>query len=428
MLPRWALCLPGIVLAAAALAAETNKFQPRAEDWPQWQGPDRTGISHETGLLKNWPKDGPPLAWKVEDLGGGYSAPAVAAGRIFGMSLRGDDEVVWALDEADGKEIWATPMAVKNSRVDKNPGPRCTPTVDGDRVYALGVSGDLVCLDAATGKKRWHKNLARDFQGRLMSRWGYSESPLVDGDKLICTPGGGQATLVALNKKTGATIWKARVPQGDGASYASAIAADVDGQREYIQFLGRGIVGVAAKDGKFLWRYDRPANSVANCTTPVYHNGEVFGSSAYKKGGGLVKLVRDGNRITAKEVYFSNDVRNHHGGVVLVDRYLYGGHGGNGENRFFALVCLEFETGNVLWQSHAAGKGSIAYADGCLYYRNEQGPMLLVEATPKGYVERGRFEQPERSYLLAWSHPVIANGKLYLRDQGVLLCYDVKQH
>jgi outer membrane protein assembly factor BamB len=425
MSKSWVCCLS--LLATAATAAEQSEFRPHKYDWPQWQGPDRTGISHETGLLKSWPKDGPPLAWKAKDLGGGYSTPSVAAGRVIGMSLRGKSEVVWALAEADGKELWSTPIAPKNPAVAANVGPRCTPAVDGDRVYALGVSGDLVCLDAATGKKRWHKNLARDFHGHMMSHWGYSESPLVDGDKLICTPGGRDATLIALNKKTGATLWKAQVPQGDGASYASAIAADLDGQRQYIQFLGRGMVGVAAKDGKFLWRYDHAANFVANCTTPVYHDGEAFGTSAYNKGAGLVKLVREGNRVEPKEVYFSGKLRNHHGGVVLVDGYLYGAHGGNRENRFYALVCLEFDTGKVMWQSHDAGKGSPAYADGCLYYRNEGGPMLLVEATPKGYVERGRFEPPDRSKLPAWSHPAIANGKLYLRDQGVLLCYDVKE-
>lgn len=384
-------------------------------DWPQWQGQDRTAISRETGLLHDWPKDGPPLLWKASKLGGGFSTPSVAQGRVFGMGFRGKDEVVWALDEKTGKEIWSVKTADANMQVGYNEGPRCTPTVEDDRLYVLGLGGDLVCLKTKNGEEVWRKNLYKDFAGQV-GGWGYSESPLLDGDKVLCTPGGKTATLVALNKKTGATLWKGVVPQGDPAHYSSIIAIDLAGQREYIQFLSGGVVGLSG-DGEFRWRYDRPHNNTANCSTPLYRDGYVFAASGYGTGGGLAKLSRDGT--FEKEIYFTKSMQNHHGGMVLVGDYLYGSNEGR-------LMCLEFKTGKVQWAESKAGKGSIAYADGRLYYRNEQGPMLLIEANPKRYVEHGRFTPP-RTGNPAWPHPVLANGKLLLRDQEYLYCYDVKQ-
>jgi outer membrane protein assembly factor BamB len=301
--------------------------------------------------------------------------------------------------------------------------------VDGDVLYALGTGGELVCLQVSDGKQVWHKNLARDFGGRMMSGWGYSESPLIDGDKVICTPGGKDATLVALDKRTGNLLWKSAVPGGDGAGYSSATAFVFDGQREYVQFLGRGIVGVDAATGKFLWRYDHVANGTCNAMTPIYHDGYVFASSAYKAGGGLVKLSKQASAVKAEEVWFTDKLmRNHHGGLILLDGYLYGANGGN-EGGY--LNCLDFKTGKVMWDERdkpnrrGVSKGSVAMADGRIYYRQENGTMVLFEPSPKAYIERGRFEQPDRSRASAWPHPVVANGKLYLRDQDVLLCYDV---
>jgi len=360
------------------------------------------------------------LVWTAHGLGGGFSTPSVAAGRIFGVSYRGDDEMVWALEEATGKEIWKTRIAKANRSIGHGEGSRSTPTVDGELLYALGVSGDLVCLETVTGKERWHILLtAKEFGGGIPG-WGYSESPLVDGDKLIATPGGKTATLVALDKKTGNLIWKAQVPQGDGAQYSSTIFSEVDGQRQYIQFLRGGVVGVAANDGKFLWRYDHPHNGTANCSTPLFSESCVFAASDYGTGGGLAKLSRNGDGIQSEEVYFTKKMKNHHGGMVLVDGYLYGADGGQ-------LCCLEFKTGNVQWEEGKAGKGSIMYADGHLYYRNEGGAIILIEANPTRYVEKSRFRQPERSKSPAWAHPVIANGKLYIADQDILLCYEIKQ-
>ena len=427
------LCGLALVLAACATlphdlpAAGNTDAGAKPFDWPQWQGPDRTAVSRETGLLQEWPQGGPPLAWEAKGLGGGYSAPSVAAGRIFGMSNRGNDEVIWALAEPDGKELWATRLggAYRGQRMPQGKeGPGCTPTIDGDLAYALGLAGDLVCLQVADGKVVWRKSLTADFGGTPPT-WSYRESPLIDGDKLIVTPGGRQATLVALNKKTGAVIWQARVPGGDAAAYSSAIAINVGGQREYVQFLRGGLVGVAAEDGKFLWRYDRPASRTGiNVSTPVSHDGQVFAAAAYGAGGGLVKLAPDGRGgVKAEEVYATRNMQNHHGGMILLDGSLYGASGGN-EGGW--LRCLDFKTGEVMWDERNVRKGSVALADGRLYYRTEDGTMFLIEPSPRRYLERGRFEQPDRSGKPAWPHPVIANGKLYLRDQDVLLCYDVK--
>jgi outer membrane protein assembly factor BamB len=409
-----------LVPVALAAAADRDASGSKAFDWPQWQGPDRTTISHETGLLTTWPKDGPRLVWTAKNLGAGYSTPSVAAGRIFTMGNRGPDEYVLAYNEKTGKELWAARIGPVRAGGGGYPGPRCTPTVDGKVLYALGLAGDLVCLEVATGKRRWRKDLVKDFNG-APGGWGYSESPLVDGGQLICTPGGRTATLAALNKKTGSVVWKAEVPQGDGAAYSSAIAAEADGRRQYIQFLSGGVVGVAADDGKFLWRYDHPHNGTANCSTPVFADNCVFAASGYGTGGGLARLTREGAQVRAEEVYYTRHMQNHHGGMVLVDGYLYGSNEGQ-------LCCLDFKTGNVQWEEGRPGKGSIAYADGHLYYRNEGGPVTLVEANPKKYVQCGRFDQPQRSGAPAWPHPVVANGKLYLRDQDILFCYDVKRN
>ena len=409
------------------LPEPAKKPDPEAKsfDWPQWQGSDRNAVSKEKGLLQEWPKDGPPLAWKAKGLGGGDSAPSVAGGKLFGMGARGGDEVVWCLSEKDGSEIWATPLgaAVSQRMPQSKEGPACTPTVDGDRLYVLGMGGELACLQVKDGKILWHLSLTKDFGGSV-PMWSYRESPLIDGDKLICTPGGRDATLVALDKATGTTVWKSDVPGSRGPAYSSVIAIDAAGQHQYVQIAQGTLVGVAATDGKVLWKYDRPANRMGiNCSTPLFHDGQVFASSAYGAGGGLVNLVKDGDGVKAEEVYFTRSMENHHGGLIVLDGCLYGAHGGNGGGY---LTCLDFKTGKVLWDKRGPEKGSLASADGRLYYRTESGPVLLIEPSAKKYVERGKFNQPDRSRSPAWAHPVIANGKLYIRDQEVLFCYDVK--
>jgi outer membrane protein assembly factor BamB len=421
-------------------------------DWPQWQGPARNAMSSERGLVQQWPKDGPPLAWRIKGIGTGYSGPSIAAGRIYGISNRGDDEFVWSLSETDGKEFWAVRVAsaLTEGMPQGKEGTGCTPTVDGERLYVLGQSGDLACLQVNDGKFIWRRNLTNDFAGRIPT-WRYNESPLVDGDKVVCTPGGKEATIVALNKLTGELLWKTEVPEPSGgssdgpdgrrgggrpgfressASYSSAIAIDFEGERQYVQFTAKTLVGVAASDGKLLWRYDRPANKATiNCSTPLYQDGLVFAASAYGAGGGLVKLSKDGKGgIKADEVWFSKNMENHHGGMLILDGCLYGSNGGNGGGY---LVCLDFKTGDVVWNEkdsdkRRVSKGSVAFADGRIYYRTEAGTILLIEPNRKEYLERGRFEQPDRTKQPAWTHPVLANGKLYIRDQDALFCYDVK--
>jgi outer membrane protein assembly factor BamB len=398
-------------------AAGPSDYASHQFDWPQWQGPDRTAVSKETGLLQSWPSAGPRLVWQADYLGLGYSTPTVAGGRVFTMGNRGNTEYVLALSESDGGEVWNASVGAVRANGGGYPGPRCSPTVDGDHVYALGLSGDLLCLEAATGKELWRKDLHKDFGG-VVGGWGYSESPLIDGDKLICTPGGKDATLVALNKNTGALIWKGAVPGGDQAHYASMIAVDVAGQREYVQFLGGGVVGLSG-DGGFLWRYAKPSCGTANCSSPIFHDDAIFAAANYGNGGGLAKLDANGGSVKASEVYFTKHMKNHHGGMVLIDGFIYGADDAR-------LTCLDWKTGAVQWSEAKAGKGSIASADGRLYYRNEGGPILLVDASPQKYVERGRFEPPQKSGMNSWPHPVIANGKLYIRDQVYLFCFDLK--
>lgn len=632
------------LVTATISVAHSGEF-----DWPQWQGPDRDAKSKETGLLQEWPADGPAVAWKVTGLGSGYGAPAIVNGRIYGMSKVDDkDELVWARSEVDGSEIWSQRIAAAEEGGMRQgiEGTGCTPTVDGDRLYVIGHGGDLVCLQVSDGAIVWQKHLIKDFGGQLPT-WRFNESPLIDGDKVICTPGGVETTMVALNKMTGEVVWKSTIPddasappvstpapeasgdssdvgadfepkvviasgsewkyfdkgagrdanwmkpdfaddawskgaaqlgygdrdeataisndsagyptyyfrqrfevidpaklkplvvrllRDDGAivylngeeiirdnmpegsishdtfassttpaengfhvydlsteklqagenviavevhqadaessdvsfdlelrekipgkdklgapepdrrrggrgfggggfgsssaGYASAIAIDHDGQRQYVQLTAKTLAGVSAADGKLLWRYDKPANRMSiNCSTPIYQDGFVFGASAYNNGGGLAKLVADGNGgITAEEVWFTRDMENHHGGMIVIDGAIYGANGGNGGGY---LVCLDFKTGEVLWNERdrdkrRAEKGSIAFADGRIYYRTEDGVVLLIEPNKEEYIERGRFEQPDRTRQPAWTHPVIANGKLYIRDQDTLYCYDVK--
>lgn len=628
-----------------------------AADWPQWQGPNRDAISPESGLLQEWPEDGPALAWKQEEVGGGYGAPAIAKDRIYGMSKEELDEYVWARSEKDGSPIWQVKIATLEEGGMRQgiEGAGCTPTVDGDHVYVIGHGGDLLCLQASDGKTVWQKNFIKDFGGRLPT-WRFNESPLIDGDKVICTPGGTESTMVALNKLTGDVVWKSLIPDtagatptpptpprerpaparepaqeaevdpnfepvvllaagskwkylddgtqpadgwtqqdfddsawsegaaqlgyGDrdektaissasehyptyyfrhtfeiedpsklramilrvlrddgavlylngkevlrdnmpegeinretyaasttpsedgyfvhelakdqliagkntlavevhqasadssdlsfdlelreripgkdrigppppsrrrgggggfggrrfgesGAGYASAIAIDVEGERQYVQFTSKTVAGVSAEDGKLLWRYDNPSNRGGiNCSTPIYLNGHVFAASAYGAGGGLAKLTKKENgEWDAQEVWFSKDMENHHGGMVVIDGALYGANGGNGGGY---LASLDFKTGELLWNERDRGKrrakkGSIAYADGRIYYRTEDGDVILLEPNRDDYVEHGRFQQPDRTRQPAWTHPVIANGKLYIRDQETLYCYDIKK-
>jgi outer membrane protein assembly factor BamB len=389
-------------------------------DWPQWRGPDRTGISRETGLLQEWPKAGPPLRWKASDLGTGYSTPAVVGGRVYLQTTRGKEEFAVALEEKTGKKLWSVPIGkVGPNRGPQYPGTRSTPTVDGELLYCLASDGELVCLEANGGKAKWQKNLKSDFEGKV-GNWAYSESVLIDGDALVCTPGGSSATLAALNKKTGEVIWKCAVPGGGTADYASIMSVQSGTLKQYVQFLRQGVVGVEAKTGRFLWRYDRTADLGANIMTPVVVGNRVF-TAGSRSGGGLVELTLDSDQVKAREVYFNKQLGASIGGVVLVDGLLYG-------TATTGLFCADFATGEVKWTDKSVGNASLCFADGRLYVRGHgSGEVALVAPSSEGYREKGRLKQPDRSKSQAWPHPIVANGGLYLRDQDQLFCFAVSR-
>ncbi|HEU0253772.1 MAG TPA: PQQ-binding-like beta-propeller repeat protein [Pyrinomonadaceae bacterium] len=390
----------------------TQALAQSAANWPQWRGPNRDGISKETGLLKQWPTEGPPLVWKATGAGRGYSSFSISNGRMYTMGLRGDREFVVAFDVATGKEVWATPHGSAAYRNDRGDGPRGTPTIDGDRIYALGGNGDLSAIEAKSGKVIWSKNVLKDFGGSNI-RWGISESPLVMGNKLLVNAGGPGASIVALNKSNGAVIWKS---QSDEAGYSSAIPFEVNGSTQVVFFTAERAVGLDPNDGKLLWDYARPANNVANVATPIVRANRVFISSDYGTGGGVVEIKPDNK---AQEIWFTKEMRNHHSSSVLIGDYLYGFSSA-------ILTAMKFDTGEIAWKDRSVGKGSLVFADGHLYLFSENGVVGLAEATPTGYKEKGRFKIQQDS-LPTWTHPVVAGGRLYLRDQDTIYAYDVRE-
>ena len=410
--------------AVAVTLAVLGLNAASAKDWPSWRGPNRDAIAvDESGLLSEWSDDGPALEWKIDGLGRGYSSVAIADGRIFTMGSRNKECVLIALNLRDGRELWSAKVGKGN--------PNCTPTVDGGLVYALGREGDLICTDAATGAVVWRKSFPKDFGGRMMSGWGYSESPLVDGDRLICTPGAQDAIVVALDKKSGATLWKSAMPADigkrgkDGAGYSSVVISHAQGVKQYVQLTGRGVISIDAEDGSQLWSYNRIANGTANIPTPLVKGDMIFCSTGYGTGAALLKINREGNGLAAEEVYFleAKDMQNHHGGMILYGDHIYCGHG---HNKGFPL-CIDMASGETAWsggRGPGSGSAAILLADGHLYFRYEDGTMALIEATPKGYNLKGSFKLATNNGK-SWPHPVIVDGLLYVRDQQSLLCYDI---
>jgi outer membrane protein assembly factor BamB len=403
-----------LICAFSLLSVTAGNTTPEAE-WPQWRGPLRNGLSSETGLLKQWPANGPAVAWSITNLGEGYGSLAIKADRLYVQGTKGSESAVFCLNRADGKTIWSVSLGPKVDESRGN-GPRGTPTLDGDRLYILTENGDLACLRERDGSRVWGKNILKDYGGSN-PKWLISESPLVDDNRLIVSPGGGGAGIVALDKMTGAEIWRAK-ELSDPPGYSSCIVADVGGVRSYINFTAGAAVGVRASDGKLMWRYTNVANRVANCTTPIFADNKVFFSSAYDTGGALLNLTAQNGEVKAQEAYFTRDMMNHHGGMVLVDGYLYGFSNS-------VLTCIEFNTGKMMWRERSVGKGSITYADGMLYLLGEKQLVGLAEANPKAYVEKGRFPITDHGRD-SWAHPVVLGGKLYIRNQNELTCYDVK--
>jgi outer membrane protein assembly factor BamB len=409
-----------IVVLAALVASGPLRVTPAAEqttsaDWPQWRGPRRDGVSSDTGLLQQWPAGGPARVWEASGVGAGYGSMSMVGDRLFVQGLRNGQSQVHALDRASGKLVWARPIGRAGDN-DRGPGPRSTPTVDGDRLYALSENGVLACLRVADGTVVWSRDLLREFNGHNIT-WLISESPLVDGARVIVTPGGRGAGMVALDKMTGATIWTAR-ELDDEAAYVSAVAADVGGVRTIMTMTAESAIGVRASDGKLMWRYRPVTNRTANISTPIVQGNRVFFTTGYGTGGALLTLTPQGGEVRAEEAYFTRQMRNHHGGVVLVDGYLYGFDE-------TILAGMEFTTGRQVWRHRSVGKGAVTYADRRLYILGETHTVGLAEVTPAGYRETGRFAIADKG-LPAWAHPVVVGGRLYIRNQDSVTAYDVR--
>ena len=391
-----------------------------AADWPQWRGPDRTDVSKETGLLKKWPDEGPKRVWLYKEAGLGYAGPSIVGGKLFTMGTRENEEVLLALDANTGKELWMAKLGKVLENHWGN-GPRGTPTVDGDRVYTLSGEGVLVCAQTEDGKVVWTTAM-KDVGGKTPG-WGYTESVLVDGAQVVCTPGGDQGTIAAFNKTDGKLLWQSKDIK-DKAQYASIIPATINGEKQYVQLTMESVLAVSPKDGALLWRVDFPGKT-AVIPTPIVKDNFVFVTAGYGVGCKLIE-IKPGNQAT--EVYANKLMKNHHGGVVLVGDHLYGHSDGVG------WICMEFKTGNQVWAERSKlGKGAVSCADGMLYCLDEgSGTVALVEASPKGWSEQSRFKLDPQTTIRSpqgriWTHPVIANAKLYLRDQDHIYCYDVKQ-
>ncbi len=422
--------LAAMVLAGAGLFVSSS-LGDVAKDWPQFQGPARDNVSKETGLLKDWPAGGPPLAWKIKGVGDGHSSVAVADGKIFTAGKVDDFVYLFALSEKDGQQIWKAEAGGLGSSNEGQggKGPRSTPTVDGDRVYLEGPSGDLSCFAISDGKQLWRKNLKKDFGGKLMSGWGYSESVAIDGDNVICTPGGNGGTLLALDKKTGNPVWRSK-ELNKSATYASPVIAEIGGVRQIIVRThsggkNAGVAGVASKDGSVLW-YADDSGGTAVIPTPIVKDNYVYLSMDYGSGCALFKITQEGEKFSAQSMYAADKrhvMENKDGGVILLNGFVYG-HSDSG-----GWTCQDFMSGEAKWQNKGpGGKGTITYADDRFYLRDEggKGTIVLIEASSDGYKEHGKFNPPDRSNKQAWPFLVVANGKLYVRDMDSLLCYDVK--
>jgi outer membrane protein assembly factor BamB len=420
-----------LALLCCVTAAE---LQIKPNDWPQFRGPFRNGFSPETGLLKSWPDGGPKQLWTSTGRGGGYSSVAVVDGTVFGTGKRTDGkEYIWALDEATGKEKWAAEFS-DSRRVGYNDGPRGTPTFANGKLYAVSTGGTLACVDANTGKLLWEKSYTKDFGGSVPG-WGYTESVLVDDGKVVCTPGSASAALVALNANTGEVVWKTEVKNpGAARGYASMVKAEVGGVPMYVTLLGKsdtaGVVGVDARTGKLLWHYDKMMNTTANIPSPVVKGDIVFCSTGYGAGAARLRMVPgpDGT-VSVKELnfYSGTELQNHHGGMTLMGDYIYLG---SQHSKGFP-VCVNIKTGEIEWAEKGPVKGgdgsaSTAGADGRVYFYYQNGLVALIKADPKQYEVVSTFKLPQPSNKNKWPHPAIADGKLYLRDQDKLHCFDIK--
>ena len=397
-----------------------------ADDWPQWRGPDRDAISKEKGLLKAWPLEGPRLKWKTENLGEGYASVVVSNGLLHTIGNESGTIFAYGLEEQTGKIVWKTKIGESTRHA------LSTPTIDGKYLYALDPDGELSCINASSGVVRWHVDFITEFRGKLQSGRGYGESPLLDGNHLICTPGGDDALLVALEKATGKLVWKVPAPVlgdkgGDGASFSSIVKTRVGKVDQYVQLVGRGLVGVASDNGRFLWGYNDISAGTANIPTPIVSDDLVFSANGYNSGSVLLKLTStQDNRTLATEVYrlSGNQFQNHHGGVIALGGYVFGGHGSNNG----LPTCLNLASGDVLWKRRGPGIGSAAviYADNRFIFRYQNGVVALIQADESGFLVHGKIQIPNAGGD-SWSHPAVANGCLFLREQKVIYAHDIKR-
>ena len=414
-------CCVCVMFALGLLTFAESKAddQVKSPVWPQFRGPHRDDVSADTGLLNQWPKEGPPVVWKTPGMGEGFSSVAIAGGKVFTLGNQARQTYVRAVDQASGKLLWSTPIGAAGGNLG------CTPTVDGEHLYAIGQEGDLVCVLTATGAVVWRKSFFKDFHGDC-GTWRYTESPLVDGAALVCTPGAKDALMVALDKTSGAVLWKCASPFDEAtAGYSSIVISTVGNVRVYVQLTAGGVIGVEAKSGKLLWQYDKLGNNTANIPTPIILGNLVFCSAGYGKGGALLEQSVQGDGVSVSERYFKHELTNKHGGLVVVGDYVYGDRDDSG-----MPFCAEVKSGKIVWRRQARGQGrgsaAVTYADGRLYFRYDNGVMALVPATPTEYQETGTFKIPNADSQ-SWAHPVVAGGRLYLREQDILWCYNVKQ-
>jgi outer membrane protein assembly factor BamB len=419
--------ISGLLLPASSDALEPKKDQ----DWPQWRGPNGDNISQFKGIQANWEASPPVLTWKLDGMGDGYASVSIVGDRLYTTGNISSSQSVVAIDLKSRSVVWQTPLTDSSPKHGYE-GSRCTPTVDGELLFAITSNGQISCLKVADGGVVWKKDFEKEWNGKMMSGWGYSESPLVDGDHVLCTPGGAEAMIVCLDKLTGNEVWRAAVPdEGEkgkpGAGYSVMAISEGAGVKQYVQLIGRGLIGIRASDGRHLWSYNKIANGVADIPTPVVRGDYVFGSTGYGDGGsGLVKLIPKGDGVEAVEQYYrsAKDLQNHHGGMVLLGDYLYFG---NGHNNGFP-ICVDMVSGDVKWggKLRGAGNGSAAVTavDGHVIFRYQSGEVALIEATPTEYKFKGSFK-PEVQIRESWAHPVVCRGKLYLREQNTLMCYDL---
>ena len=418
--------LPFIAMVAMMVI---SVMELNAQDWAQWRGQNREGIFKGTNLNLNWSEKKPALLWVFRQAGAGYSAPTVIGTTLYCQGAADGNDFAFALDTKTGNLKWKQILGELFVQ-DRGDGPRGSLTVDGDKLYLVRGGGQIHCLSATDGKMLWQKDFVKDFGGKIMSQWGYSESPLIDDNLVICTPGGSQGTMVALDKNTGEVVWVCN-EWTDEAGYSSPIVAEVDGIRQYIQQSGKGAAGVSAKDGKLLWRVEVEGYRTAIIPTPIYHDNLVYITASYNSSCNAIKLIKEGDKFKTEIVYSNKNMLNHHGGVVLMNGHIYGFSEGTG------WTCQNLQTGENVWSTGRTGEitnfskgAALAVNDRLILLEEKSGLLAVAAASTDGWKEFGRMEIPERTEMetrdnMVWTHPVVANGKLYLRDHDLLFCFDL---